>query len=451
MKVITEKIDANVVELKVEVPVERVEDALQRAYKQVVRQITLPGFRKGKAPRKLLESRFGVEIFYEDALDILLNESYVEAIEEAQIEPVDTPEVKETNLEQGQPFTYTATVTVMPEPELGQYEGIEADKEIVNVSQEDIDKEIEATRESHSRLVTVEDEAKKGDTVVIDYEGFVDGEAFGGGQADNHLLELGSNSFIPGFEDQLIGTKAGDEVDVIVTFPENYQSDELAGKEAKFEVVVHEVKRKEVPELDEDFVLEVSEFETVEEYRKDVKEKLMEAKEQQAEAKFKNSLLNKVVENSNVEIPDALVESEIDRMLEDTKRSMQQYGIGIEQYAQMLGKTIEDLREDMREQAAKRVKTDLVLGAIVKKENIEINEEMFENRLAEMAQAYNQEVEELKKMLQAQPQAIESLQDGWKKDQAIELIVEKAIVNEVESTIEEVEQEVSEAEEVEQE
>jgi len=447
MNVVAEKIDANVVELKVEVPVEKVEQALQQAYKKIVRQITLPGFRKGKAPRKLLESRFGVEIFYEDALDILLNESYPEAIEKAQIDPIDTPEVKETNLEQGQPFTYTATVTVMPEVELGQYKGIEADKEIVSIGEDDVNAEIESARESHARLVTVEQEAIEGDTVVIDYEGFVNEEPFAGGQADNYLLELGSSTFIPGFEDQLIGSKAGDEKDVIVTFPENYQSEELAGKEAKFEVVVHEVKRKEVPELNEDFVLEVSEFESVEEYTDDVRNKLLEAKENQAEAKFKNALLNKVVENSTVEIPEVLVESEIDRMLEDTKRSMQQYGIGLEQYAQMLGKSIEDLRNDMKEQAAKRVKTDLVLGAIVKEENIEVDEDMFEERLAEMAKAYNQEVDELRKMLQAQPQAIESLQDGWKKDQAIELIVNEAVINEVESVDEEEEtEEVSEQE-----
>jgi trigger factor len=447
MNVVAEKIDANVVELKVEVPVEKVEEALQQAYKKVVRQITLPGFRKGKAPRKLLESRFGVEIFYEDALDILLNETYPEVIEKAQIDPIDTPEVKETNLEQGQPFTYTATVTVMPEVELGQYKGIEADKEIVSIGEDDVNAEIESARESHARLVTVEQEAIEGDTVVIDYEGFVNEEPFAGGQADNYLLELGSSTFIPGFEDQLIGSKAGDEKDVIVTFPENYQSEELAGKEAKFEVVVHEVKRKEVPELNEDFVLEVSEFESVEEYTDDVRNNLLEAKENQAEAKFKNALLNKVVENSTVEIPEVLVESEIDRMLEDTKRSMQQYGIGLEQYAQMLGKSIEDLRNDMKEQAAKRVKTDLVLGAIVKEENIEVNEDMFEERLAEMAKAYNQEVDELRKMLQAQPQAIESLQDGWKKDQAIELIVNEAVINEVESVDEEEEtEEVSEQE-----
>jgi trigger factor len=447
MNVVAEKIDANVVELKVEVPVEKVEQALQQAYKKVVRQITLPGFRKGKAPRKLLESRFGVEIFYEDALDILLNETYPEVIEKAQIDPIDTPEVKETNLEQGQPFTYTATVTVMPEVELGQYKGIEADKEIVSIGEDDVNAEIESARESHARLVTVEQEAIEGDTVVIDYEGFVNEEPFAGGQADNYLLELGSSTFIPGFEDQLIGSKAGDEKDVIVTFPENYQSEELAGKEAKFEVVVHEVKRKEVPELNEDFVLEVSEFESVEEYTDDVRNNLLEAKENQAEAKFKNALLNKVVENSTVEIPEVLVESEIDRMLEDTKRSMQQYGIGLEQYAQMLGKSIEDLRNDMKEQAAKRVKTDLVLGAIVKEENIEVNEDMFEERLAEMAKAYNQEVDELRKMLQAQPQAIESLQDGWKKDQAIELIVNEAVINEVESVDEEEEtEEVSEQE-----
>ncbi len=446
MKVISERLEGNVVELKVEVPVEQVENALQQAYKKVVRQVTLPGFRKGKAPRKLLESRFGVEIFYEDALDILLNESYPEAVDKAQIDPVDTPEVKETDLEQGKPFTYTAVVTVMPEVELGQYKDVEAEKEKVEVSEEMLNQELDSLREQHARLETVEEEAVSGDTVVIDYTGFVDGEEFAGGAADNHLLELGSNSFIPGFEDQLIGTKASDEVDVVVTFPENYQSEELAGKEAKFEVVVHEVKRKIVPELNEDFVLEVSEFETVEAYINDTKEKLALALEEQAEAKFRNQLLDNVVANCSVEIPEVMIQNEIDRMLEDTARNMQAYGIGIEQYAQMLGKTVDDLRDDMHEQAARRVKTDLVLGTIVKEESIEVNEEMFEERLAEMAKAYNQEVKELKKMLQAQPQAIENLQEGWKKDQAIDLLVDHAKITFIEKVeeVEETQEEVTE-------
>jgi trigger factor len=444
MKVVSERLEGNIVELKVEVPVEQVDKALQQAYKQVVRQVTLPGFRKGKAPRKLLESRFGVEIFYEDALDILLNESYPEAVDEAKIEPVDTPEVKETNLEQGKPFTYTAIITVLPEVKLGEYKGVAVDKEEVEVSEEMLSEELKSLRQQHARLETVEEEAISGDTVVIDYTGSVDGEEFAGGAAENYLLELGSNSFIPGFEDQLIGKKANDEVDVIVTFPENYQAEELAGKEAKFEVVVHEVKRKVIPELNEDFVLETTEFETVEEFTTDTKEKLALALEQQADATFRNQLLDNVVSNCEVEIPEVMIQSEIDRMLDDTARNMQAYGIGIEQYAQMLGKTMEDLRSDMHEQAARRVKTDLVLGAIVKEENIEINEEMFEERLAEMAQAYNQEVAELKKMLHAQPEAIESLQDGWKKDQAIELLVENAEITLVEKAKEESQEEETE-------
>lgn len=449
MNVITEKIETNVVELKVEVPVEKVEEAISEAYKKVVRQITLPGFRKGKAPRKLLESRFGVEIFYEDALDILINESYFEAIEQAKITPVDNPDIKDTNIEQGKPFTYTAVVTVMPEVELGQYKELEVDKKIVKVTEEEVNLQIEADRESHARLVTTEEAAQKGDTVVINYKGFVDDEPFAGGEAENYLLELGSNTFIPGFEDQLVGVETGDDRSVVVTFPEDYQSEDLAGKEATFEVTVHEIKRKVIPALNEDFVLEVSEYETVDEYKQSVEEAMLKNKENQANADFRNRLLNKAVENSNAEIPEVLVESEIDIMIQDTERSMQSYGLTMEQYAQMLGKGIEDLREDMREQAAKRVKTSLVLGAIVKEENIEIDEEMFETRLKEMAEAYNQEVEEMKKMLQVQPQAIENLQDGWKKDQAIDLLVEHAIVNEVEEMEEKIEKE--EVEEVEEE
>ena len=249
MKVVSNKVDANVVELQVEVDASRVEAALQSAYKKVVPQIALPGFRKGKAPRRLVESRFGVEIFYEDAMEILFNETYPEAIEEAGLNPVDQPEVTDINIEKGQPFTFTAKVTVMPEVILGDYKGVSAEKMIVNITDEMVNEEINKIREEHTRLETIEEAAVNGDTVVIDYEGFVDGEAFAGGAAENHLLELGSNSFIPGYEEQLIGTATGDEVDVTVTFPEEYHSEELAGKEATFKVKVHEVKRKFVPEF----------------------------------------------------------------------------------------------------------------------------------------------------------------------------------------------------------
>ena len=432
MNVTSTKVETNVIELKVEVSAERVDKALVKAYKKVSRDITLPGFRKGKAPRRLLESRFGVEIFYDDAIDFLLNETYPEAVKESGIDPVDQPEITEANIEQGQPFTYTAKVVVKPEVVLGQYTGIEASKEVEVITEEKVEDELKTMREKHSRLESVEDAALDGDSVVIDYEGFVNGEAFAGGAAENYMLELGSNSFIPGYEEQLVGSKAGDDVEVKVTFPDPYQSEELAGKEAIFKVHVHEVKRKIVPELDNDFVLEVSEFETVEDLRVDTMKKMEENAKYQADMKFRNEVLAKVVDASEAEIPEPMIEQEIDAIINESTRNLQNYGISVEQYMQMIGKTMEDYRQEMRSEAERRVKTDLVLEKIVNTENIEINEDEFESRIEDMAKAYNQKVKDIKKMFKAQPNAMQQLQDGWKKDRAIELITEKAVVIEAE-------------------
>jgi trigger factor len=428
MNVTSTKVETNVIELKVEVSADRVDKAIQKAYKKVSRDIALPGFRKGKAPRRLLESRFGVEIFYDDAIDFLLNETYPEAVQESGIDPIDQPEITEANIEQGQPFTYTAKVVVKPEVVLGQYTGIEASKEVEVITEEKVDEELLKMREKHSRLESVEDAAQDGDSVVIDYEGFVDEVAFAGGAAENYMLELGSNSFIPGYEEQLVGATAGSDVEVKVTFPDPYQSEDLAGKEAIFKVHVHEVKRKVVPELDNDFVLEVSEFETVEDLRNDVMQKMEENAKYQADMSFRNEVLGKVVDASETEIPDVMIESEIDAIINESSRNLQSYGISVEQYMEMIGKSMEEYRQEMRSEAERRVKTDLVLEKIVKTENIELNEEQFEARIEDMAKAYNQKVKDIKKMFKAQPNAMDQLKDGWKKDNAIELITEKAVV-----------------------
>jgi trigger factor len=439
MNVTSTKVETNVIELKVEVSADRVDKAIQKAYKKVSRDITLPGFRTGKAPRRLLESRFGVEIFYDDAIDFLLNETYPEAVQESGIDPVDQPEITEANIEQGQPFTYTAKVVVKPEVVLGQYTGIKASKEVEVITAEKVDEELQKMCEKHSRLESVEDAAQNGDSVVIDYEGFVDEVAFAGGAAENYMLELGSNSFIPGYEEQLVGATASSDLEVKVTFPDPYQSEELAGKEAIFKVHVHEVKRKAVPELDNDFVLEVSEFETVEELRNDVMQKMEENAKYQADMSFRNEVLGKVVDASETEIPDIMIEAEIDAIINESSRNLQSYGISVEQYMEMIGKSMEEYRQEMRSEAERRVKTDLVLDKIVKTENIELNEDQFENRIEDMAKAYNQKVKDIKKMFKSQPNSMNQLKDGWKKDSAIELITEKAVVIEAKQGNNEVE------------
>lgn len=432
MKFEMEKLENNLVELKVEMPVEAVADAIERAAKIVCKEISLPGFRKGKVPRQLIEARFGVEVFYEEATDILLNESYPQFLEESGILPLEMPEVVEFHLEQGEPFTYTARVTVRPEVQLGQYKGLKADKVVRKVTEADVDAEIDRIRQSHSRMVVHEGAAELGDTTVIDYAGSIDDVAFAGGTAENHLLELGSGTFIPGFEDQLVGSKAGDEVDVIVTFPEEYGSADLAGKEAKFAVKVHEVKRTEIPELNEDFVLEVSEFETVADYRADITSKLNERAEEGAKQMAGVLVMNQAMANSTVEIPQVMVDREIDRMFGELERSMSMYGLSVEAYAGMVNKTVQEIREDMQQDAYDAVKRDLVLEAVIKAENLEIDEDKFRASLERMAQAYGQSLEELEEILAQNPSAKENMREGFLKDQAQELILESAVYTVVE-------------------
>ncbi|WP_085509034.1 trigger factor [Thalassobacillus devorans] len=396
-----EKKEGNQGVLTVEVPAEEFDRALDQAFKKVVKQVQVPGFRKGKMPRKLFEQRFGVESLYQDALDIVLPEAYMNAVQETEIEPVDRPEVDVQEIEKGKGVTFTAEVTVKPEVELGEYKGLEVEEMDTEVTDEDVDNELKTLQEKQAELVVKEQgEVEEGDTVVMDFEGFVDGEAFEGGQADNYSLEIGSGSFIPGFEEQLQGKKAGEEVDVVVTFPEEYHAEELAGKEATFKVKIHEVKGKELPELDDEFAKDVDEeVESLDELKKKTRERLEEQKKTDAENTKKDSLVQQASENASVEIPSAMVDTELDRMIQEFEQRLQMQGMTKDMYFQFTGSDEDGLREQMKEDAEKRVKTNLTLEAIANAENIEVTDEDVNSELETMASMYQTDVANLTQML----------------------------------------------------
>ncbi|MBM7554593.1 trigger factor [Thalassobacillus pellis] len=396
-----EKKEGNQGVLTVEVPAEDFDRALDQAFKKVVKQVQVPGFRKGKVPRKLFEQRFGVESLYQDALDIVLPEAYMNAVQETGIEPVDRPEVDVQQIEKGKEVIFTADVTIKPEVELGEYKGLEVEELETEVTDEDVENELKTLQEKQAELVVKEDgEVEEGDTVVMDFEGFVDGEAFEGGQADNYSLEIGSGSFIPGFEDQLKGKKAGEEVDVEVTFPEEYHAEELAGKEATFKVKIHEVKGKELPELDDEFAKDVDEeVETLDELKKKTRERLEEQKKTEAENHKRDTLVQKAAENATVEIPDAMVDTELDRMINEFEQRLQMQGMTKDMYFQFTGSDEDGLREQMKEDAAKRVKTNLTLEAIANEENVEASDEDVKAELENMASMYQTDVDNLTQML----------------------------------------------------
>ncbi|MFG6116436.1 trigger factor [Halobacillus sp. MO56] len=396
-----EKKEGNQGVLTVEVPAEEFDRALDQAFKKVVKQVQVPGFRKGKMPRKLFEQRFGVESLYQDALDIVLPEAYMNAVQETEIEPVDRPEVDVQEIEKGKGVTFTAEVTVKPEVELGEYKGLEVEEMDTEVTDEDVENELKTLQEKQAELVVKEEgEVEEGDTVVMDFEGFVDGEAFEGGQADNYSLEIGSGSFIPGFEEQLQGKKAGEEVEVEVTFPEEYHAEELAGKEATFKVKIHEVKAKELPELDDEFAKDVDEeVESLDELKKKTRERLEEQKKTDAENTKRDSLVQQASENASVEIPDAMVDTELDRMIQEFEQRLQMQGMTKDMYFQFTGSDEEGLREQMKEDAEKRVKTNLTLEAIANEENVEVSDEDVNAELENMAGMYQTDVANLTQML----------------------------------------------------
>ncbi|MGO1998578.1 MAG: trigger factor [Staphylococcus saprophyticus] len=396
-----EKKEGNEGVLTVTVPAEKVDKAIDQAFKKVVKQINVPGFRKGKVPRQIFEQRFGVEALYQDAVDILLPEAYGEAIDETGIKPVDQPEINVTTMEKGSDMTFEASVVVEPEIELGDYKGLEIEKQNVELTEEELQESIDHQLGHLAEMVVKEDGAvEDGDTVNIDFDGYVDGEQFEGGQAEGYDLEIGSGSFIPGFEEQLVGVKIGEEKDVTVTFPEEYHAEELAGKEATFKAKVNEIKYKDVPELTDEIANELdAEANTVDEYKENLRKKLTEQKETDAENNQKEEAISKASNNASVEIPDAMINTELDRMVQEFGQRMQQQGLNLETYFQISGQDESQLREQMKDDAEERVKTNLTLTAIADAEDIEVSDDDIDKELEKMSEQFNISVEDIKQTL----------------------------------------------------
>ena len=400
MSLQVEKLEKNMAKLTVEVPAEEFEKALTAAYNKNKGRFNIPGFRKGKAPRAMVEKMYGAGVLYEDAINEALDATYGDAVEESGLDIVSRPEIGVVQVEKGQNLIYTATVAVKPEVTLGEYKGIEVTKATAEVTEEDIEAELKRVQEQNSRLVTVEDRAvEDGDQTVVDFEGFVDGKLFDGGKGEDYPLTIGSHSFIDTFEEQLIGKNIGEACEVNVTFPNEYHSTELAGKPAMFKVTVKEIKRKELPELNDEFAGEVSEYDTLEEYKNDIKEKVAERKQKAAATENEDHVVEKVVENAAMDIPEPMIDSQVNNMVNDYARRMQSQGLSLDQYMKFTGMTIETLREQMKPQALKRIQTRLVLEAVAKAENITVSDEAVEKEIATMAESYKMEVSQIKEYL----------------------------------------------------
>lgn len=401
MEVKVEKLEKNKVSLEVEVGADQVDKALAQAYRRVVQKVNIPGFRRGHVPRKILEMRLGKGVLYEEAIEILLPEAYAQAVEESELEPIDQPQVDNVHIEEGSPFRFSATVEVKPEVKLGQYKGLPVEKEKVEVSAEDVDKFLENLRERTATWRVVEEgEAEDGDLVIIDFTGYVNDEPLQGGKGENHSLILGSGSFIPGFEEQLLGVKPGEERRIQVTFPEDYHNKELAGVKAEFTVQVKEIKRKELAPLDDEFAKDVSQFSTLEELKEDIRKKLLETAENKAENKFREELVKQAVANAEVEVPETLVKRRVEAMVHDLEHRLQQQGIPLDAYLKYSEKTLEELKDEFGEVARESVKTDLVLEAIAKAEGIETKEEEVEAELDTMVAGIAAEEAKLKELKQ---------------------------------------------------
>ncbi|UBH07825.1 trigger factor [Macrococcus armenti] len=424
MSVKWEKQEGNEGVLTVTVPAEEVNAGLDKAFKKVVKQVNVPGFRKGKMPRPMFEQRFGAEALYQDALDFILPDAYAAAVEEAGINPVDRPEIDIEQMEKGKELIFTAKVTVEPEVELGDYKGLEVEKEDTEVTEEDFNKAIEADLARKAELVVKEDgEVAEGDVVNLDFDGYVNDEAFEGGKAEGYDLEIGSGQFIPGFEEQLVGTKVGDEKDVNVTFPEEYHAEELAGKEAVFKVKINEIKSKEVPELDDEMAKELDEsVDSVDAYKEKYKKDLQEQKALQAENNMKESLIAQAVENAKVDIPEAMINTELDRMMQEFEQRIAQQGLNLELYYQFSGQTEEQLKESMKADAEARVKTNLTLAAIAKAENIEVSDSDVDAELSKMSEQFGLSVEDIKAALGNG----EVLKDDLRIQKAIDVLVSES-------------------------
>mgnify|MGYP000882284533 FL=1 len=400
MSLQVEKLDNNMAKLTIEASAEDFEKAIQKAYNKKKASINVQGFRKGKAPLAIIEKMYGIEIFYEDAANDIIPEAYEKAALESELDIVSRPDIDVVQIERGKAFIFTAEVAVKPEVTLGDYKGIEVEKKEVEVTDEEVMANIDKEREQNSRMLTVDDRpVQNNDNVIIDFEGFVDGEPFEGGKSEGYALTIGSKSFIDNFEDQLIGKEIGEEVEVNVTFPEEYHAKELAGKPALFKVKIHEIKVKELPELDDDFAQDVSEFDTLDEYKENVKATIKENKEKELKTAKENEIVDKIIENATMDIPEPMVEEQVRQMADDFAQRMQYQGLSLEQYFQFTGMDAKKFIDSLRPQALKRIQSRLVLEAIVKAENIEVTEEEFNKELEEMAKMYNMELDKIKELL----------------------------------------------------
>ncbi len=422
MSVQVEKLENNMAKLTIEVSAEDLEKALESAYQKQKNKISIPGFRKGKVPRAVIEKVYGAGMFYEDAANELMQKNYPSAVDESGVDVVSRPMVDIVQIEQGKPFIFTAEVAVKPEVTLGKYMGVTVTKIDTTVTDEEVDAAIEKERNNNARTVTVTDRAiEMGDTAVIDFEGFVDGEAFEGGKGENYSLEIGSHSFIDTFEDQLVGKNTGDEVDVNVTFPEKYQAPELAGKPALFKVKINEIKGKELPELDDEFAQDVSEFDTLAEYKEDVKKNLTTQKENDAKKTKEDEAIKKIVEKSKMDIPEAMIDTQCEAMLDDFAQRIAQSGLSMEQYLQFSGMTVEKLKEQVRPEAVTRIQTSLVLEQIAKEENIEVSDEDVDAEITKMAESYGMEADKLKEYMGEAEKA--SMKREIAVNKAVELVM----------------------------
>jgi trigger factor len=419
MKASWEKLEKNVGVLTIEVEAEHVNEALNKAFKKVANRVNVPGFRKGKVPRQIFEAKFGVESLYQDAIDIILPEAYTYALQETGIEPIDRPEVDVETFSKNEAMKLTAKVQVKPEVVLGEYKGLEVEEKEASVKGEEVEEELKRLQQRHAELVPLEEgAAQQGDIAVIDFEGFVDGEAFEGGKAENHSLELGSNSFIPGFEEGVVGMASGDEKDIIVTFPEDYHAENLKGKEAAFKVKVQDIKRKNLPELDDEFAKDVSEFETLEAFKEDLEEKIQKRKEREVRIHQEQSVIEKASENATVDVPGVMVETELNNMVKEFENRLRSQGMNLEMYFQFTNQSEGALKEQMKPDAEKRVRNNLVLEAVAKAEGLTATDEELEKELQSMADTYQRTVEEIRSILEA---------NGRLDDIREELTIKKAV------------------------
>ena len=424
MSVQVENLDKNMVKLTIEVPAEELEKAIDAAYKKQKNQISIPGFRKGKVPRAMVEKMYGVEVFYEDAANTLMQQNYPSAVEESGVDIVSRPSIDVVQIEKGKPFIYTAEVAVRPEVTLGKYMGVTVTKIDTSVSDDEVAEALEQQRNNNARTISVTDRpVAVGDTAVIDFEGFVDGVAFEGGKGENHPLEIGSHSFIDTFEDQLVGKNAGDEVEVNVTFPEQYQAADLAGKPAVFKVKINEIKAKELPELDDEFAQDVSEFDTLAEYKESLKKNLEEKKENEAKRTKEDEAVQKIIDKSKMDIPEAMIDTQCETMIEEFAQRIAQSGLSMDQYLQFSGLTVDGLKEQVRPEALSRIQASLVLEQIAKDENIEVSDEDVNAEIEKMAASYGMEADKLKEYMG------DAEKDSMKKDLAINKAVELVMSN----------------------